>query len=99
MRAHREAAVQFAQRAAELRADVELLGREAVGTREVVGAAPAFALTDFVSQYLHKRLATPTALGAAPGNVDVMLGAAVAGQLAGRASTEGRGANGEAATK
>jgi regulator of protease activity HflC (stomatin/prohibitin superfamily) len=84
MRAQREAAVRFAERAAELRADVELLGKEAVGTREVVGAAPAFALTDFVSNYLNKRMAAPAAPGApGAGNVDLMIGAAVAGQLAG----------------
>jgi hypothetical protein len=50
---------------AQLAAEVELLGREAVGTREVVGAAPAFGVADFVSQFLSKRLADPAGLGLA----------------------------------
>jgi regulator of protease activity HflC (stomatin/prohibitin superfamily) len=63
---------QAAAKRAELAAEVELLGRESVGARQVVGAAPAFALVDFISQFLNKNLAgslatTPTASAAIAG--------------------------------
>lgn len=51
---------------AELEAEVELLGRETIGAREIVGAAPAFGLVDFVSQFLNKQLAATTGLVGAP---------------------------------
>jgi regulator of protease activity HflC (stomatin/prohibitin superfamily) len=46
-----------------LAAQAEVIGPEAVATREVVSAAPAFTLPDFLSQFLQKRL---TAAGNAP---------------------------------
>ena len=46
-----------------LKAQADVIGKEALGTREVVGAAPAFTLPDFLSQYLNKRLG---AIGSAP---------------------------------
>ncbi len=63
--AQRRAAADVATKRANLAAEVELLGREMVGTREVVGAAPAFALADFLSNFLSKGLNRQTAVGLA----------------------------------
>ncbi len=79
MRAEREAAVRYSNKQAELRAEVELLGKEAVSTREVVGAAPAFTLTDFLSQYLNRKMGAPAAA------VDPMAGV-IAAQIAAAAN-------------
>jgi len=78
LRAQRESAIQYAGKHAELRAEVELLGRENVGTREVVGAAPAFTLTDFLSQFLSKRM------GTLPSSADVMAAQIAAGTALGQ---------------
>jgi len=43
--------------------DVALLGKEAVATERIVGAAPSFALGDFIAQFLAKQLANPTGNG------------------------------------
>jgi hypothetical protein len=51
------------KRHAELAAEVDLLGKEAVGTREVVKAAPGFALVDFVGNFLNKAMAHPDGIG------------------------------------
>lgn len=75
MRAQREASFKYANRHAELSAEVELLGRENVGTRDIVGAAPAFTLTEFLGHFLQKRLNTGTNMG------DATLGL-IAGQMA-----------------
>ena len=40
----------------QLKAQAEVLGSEAVATREIVGVAPAFALPDFLSRFLQQRL-------------------------------------------
>jgi regulator of protease activity HflC (stomatin/prohibitin superfamily) len=50
---------------ADLAAEVDLLGRELVGTREVVGAAPGFSLVDFVGKFLNQKLADPAGIGLA----------------------------------
>jgi regulator of protease activity HflC (stomatin/prohibitin superfamily) len=39
-----------------LQAQADVIGREALAAREVVGVAPAFTLPDFLSQYLQKRI-------------------------------------------
>lgn len=48
-------------RRAELSAEVETIGREAVGAREMLAAAPPFALVDFLSQFVTKQLSTASA--------------------------------------
>jgi regulator of protease activity HflC (stomatin/prohibitin superfamily) len=55
-----------AGRRAELKTEVDLLGREAVGAREIVGAAPAFTLTDFLSNFLKQQLPAVGMVGAMP---------------------------------
>jgi regulator of protease activity HflC (stomatin/prohibitin superfamily) len=62
--AQRKASAAVASRRAELTAEVELLGREAVATREIVANAPAFGLVDFLSQYLKNSLNAQSAQGA-----------------------------------
>lgn len=42
------------QRHAELKAEVDLLGKEAVAAREVIASAPAYALRDFLSEFIVK---------------------------------------------
>jgi regulator of protease activity HflC (stomatin/prohibitin superfamily) len=42
------------KRHAELKADVDLLGKEAVAAREVIANAPAYALRDFLSEFIVK---------------------------------------------
>ena len=59
----------------QLQAQADVIGREAVATREVVAAAPAFTLPDFLSSYLQKRL-SPTTHGG--GHPEVGLTAAMA---------------------
>ncbi|HEX8522456.1 MAG TPA: SPFH domain-containing protein [Tepidisphaeraceae bacterium] len=44
---------------AELSVEVELLGREAAATKQIVGAAPNFTLVDFVSGFLAKQMNGP----------------------------------------
>lgn len=46
--------------------------------REVVGAAPAFGVADFVSQFLSKRLADPAGLGLAAASAAAIGTAALA---------------------
>jgi len=70
--AQRQAAV----KRADLSADVDLLGKEAVGTREIVGAAPPFALVDFLSQFVTKQLGKSPAAGAGPASVGLVTPAA-----------------------
>jgi hypothetical protein len=70
--AQRQAAV----KRADLSVDVDLLGKEAVGTREIVGAAPPFALVDFLSQFMTKQLAKPTGAGAGLASVGLIAAAA-----------------------
>ncbi len=48
------------QRHAELKVDVDLLGKEAVAAREIIANAPAYALRDFLSEFIVKT-ATPVA--------------------------------------
>lgn len=47
------------QRQAELKVEVDLLGRDAVAAREVIVNAPAYALRDFLSEFIAKT-AKPT---------------------------------------
>jgi regulator of protease activity HflC (stomatin/prohibitin superfamily) len=61
----------------KLKAQADVIGADAVGTREVVGAAPAFTLPDFLSQYLQKRM--PAAHGQDTQTVD---GALITGAIA-----------------
>lgn len=49
-----------AMKRAELAAEVDLLGPDAVATREIVGAAPSVTLSDFLNQFLIKRLGDHT---------------------------------------
>ncbi|HTK77028.1 MAG TPA: SPFH domain-containing protein, partial [Gemmataceae bacterium] len=63
VRARREAAFD----GAKLQAQVDAIGKEAVATREVVGAAPAFGVADFISAYLNKRLSAQNTEGGAGG--------------------------------
>jgi len=70
--AQRQAAV----KRADLSADVDLLGKEAVGTREIVGAAPPFALVDFLSQFVTKQLGKSPGAGAGPASVGLVTPAA-----------------------
>jgi regulator of protease activity HflC (stomatin/prohibitin superfamily) len=72
--AQRQAAV----KRADLSADVDLLGKEAVGTREIVGAAPPFALVDFLSQFVTKQLGKSPAAGAGLASVGLVAAAAEA---------------------
>lgn len=60
---------QAATRRADLAADVDLLGKEVVGTREVLGVAPAFTLVDFLSQFVSKQLGGSGGAGLAAGLV------------------------------
>lgn len=69
--AKRNAAFTFEQ----LQAQADAIGREAVATREVVAAAPAFTLPDFLSNYLQKRLSPAHG---ADGHPEVGLTAAMA---------------------
>lgn len=55
--AQREAAAEVAVKRAKLAAEVELLGKEAVATRQIVGAAPAYALADFLNEFVKRGLA------------------------------------------
>jgi regulator of protease activity HflC (stomatin/prohibitin superfamily)/DNA-directed RNA polymerase subunit RPC12/RpoP len=41
-------------RQAELKVEVDLLGKEAVGARELIASAPAYALRDFLSEFIVK---------------------------------------------
>jgi regulator of protease activity HflC (stomatin/prohibitin superfamily) len=52
---HRRAAAETAK----LRLEVESLGRDAVASERIVGAAPAFALPDFINQVVQKGLVAP----------------------------------------
>lgn len=61
----------------KLQAQADALGREAIATREIVGAAPAFTLPDFLSNFLQQRLSAAKS-AAAPG----LDAAAVAGAMA-----------------
>jgi regulator of protease activity HflC (stomatin/prohibitin superfamily) len=92
MRAQREASFKYANKQAELKAEVELLGRDNVGTREIVGAAPAFTLTEFLGQFLHNRINTGTNVG------DAAIGM-IAGQIAAGAQPAAIPAEREAAEK
>ncbi len=56
---------QASLRRADLAAEVDMLGREAVGTKEILGAAPSFTLVEFLSQFVTKQLSNPTGAGAA----------------------------------
>lgn len=42
------------QRHAELKAEADVLGKEAVAAREVIASAPAYALRDFLSEFITK---------------------------------------------
>lgn len=53
------------QRQAELKAEVDLLGKEAVGAREIIAGAPAYALRDFLSEFI-VQTAKPAADAAKP---------------------------------
>jgi hypothetical protein len=64
---------------AELSAEVDLLGREAVATREIVAAAPGFTLVDFVSNFLAKQMNG--------GGAGIGLNAVTAGALASAVGT------------
>jgi regulator of protease activity HflC (stomatin/prohibitin superfamily) len=55
---------QASARRADLSADVDLLGKEAVGAREILSAAPGFTLVDFLSQFVSKQLGAGTGLAA-----------------------------------
>jgi hypothetical protein len=48
----------------ELEAEAEVLGRDTVGAREVVGSAPAYALSDFLSNFLSSNKALDRLTGA-----------------------------------
>lgn len=48
---------QAAARKAELAAEVDVLGRDVVGTREVVSHAPAYALGDFLNEFVTQKTA------------------------------------------
>ena len=52
--AKRQASVRHEQ----LKAEADVMGKEAVGAREVIAAAPAYALRDFLSEFVAKQ--TPT---------------------------------------
>ena len=45
------------RKVAELAAEANILGPDAVAAKQVVGAAPAFAMADFLSAFVQKRLA------------------------------------------
>jgi hypothetical protein len=62
-----------------LQAQADVIGKQAVATREVVGAAPAFTLPDFLSQYLSKRLSAGAPATASPTG-DMAVLAALVGQ-------------------
>lgn len=64
-----------------LQAEAEVIGREAVATRQVVGSAPAFTLPDFLSQYLQKRFTGTGAISALGADANT---AAAAALLAGQ---------------
>ena len=66
---------QAATKRADLATEVDLLGKEAVGAREVVGAAPAYTLADFLTQFVSKQLS-----GGPAGIASAGLLAAAAGQ-------------------
>ena len=53
VRAQRQASF----KGAEMQAQADVMGREAFATREIVGAAPAFGVADFLSKFLNERLA------------------------------------------
>ncbi|HYE20536.1 MAG TPA: hypothetical protein VEA69_18960, partial [Tepidisphaeraceae bacterium] len=72
--AQRKAAV----RRAELGTDVDLLGADAVAAREVAAVAPAYALGDFLNEFLRDRGAGSAKAARAA------LGAAAAAQIAGQ---------------
>jgi regulator of protease activity HflC (stomatin/prohibitin superfamily) len=61
----RKAAAVAAMKRADLGTEVELLGRDVVGMREVVKVAPAFTLADFLSNFLSKGLNAQAAAGLA----------------------------------
>jgi regulator of protease activity HflC (stomatin/prohibitin superfamily) len=61
----RKAAADVAIKRANLAAEVELLGREAIGTREIASAAPAFTLVDFLSNFVSKGMNVQAAAGLA----------------------------------
>jgi regulator of protease activity HflC (stomatin/prohibitin superfamily) len=81
--AQREAAGKRAQLAAE----VDLLGPEAVATRQIVGAAPSFTLSDFLNQFLIKRLGDHTNGGMAAGLAAIAASQAVASLPHGQAAS------------
>jgi regulator of protease activity HflC (stomatin/prohibitin superfamily) len=67
-----------AMKRAELAVEVDLLGREAVSTRQIVGAAPALTLSDFLNQFLIKRLGEHNGTGLGAGLAAIAAGQAVA---------------------
>lgn len=84
--AHRKASAKRADYAAEtgrLAHEVELLGREAVGTREIIGEAPAVSLVDFLGSFLSKRLADPAGVGLGASATGALVGGALASQAGG----------------
>jgi hypothetical protein len=54
---------QASTRREELRADASVIGRDAVAAREVVSAAPAYALRDFLTDVVAKNATQPPANG------------------------------------
>ncbi|HYO11421.1 MAG TPA: SPFH domain-containing protein [Tepidisphaeraceae bacterium] len=66
------------KRRADLGAEVDLLGREAVATREIVGAAPNFTLADFLTNFLSKKMSDPAGLGLGASAAQAALTAATA---------------------
>ena len=63
--AHRQASAKHA----DLRAEVDVLGKEAVGAREIVSNAPAYALGDFLTKFITAR--TPSTPGGNVPTIDV----------------------------
>ena len=57
---------QSAAKRANLKVEVDLLGREVVGTRQIVEAAPAYALPEFINDFLRANM--PVMAGAAIGS-------------------------------
>lgn len=84
VRAQREASEKYANAQAALKAEVDVLGKEAVGTERIVGAAPAFALSDFLVKFLNQRLSNV----GQPGNTDALAAAMIAGQTTGQGTQQ-----------
>jgi regulator of protease activity HflC (stomatin/prohibitin superfamily) len=76
------------EKRADLSVEVDLLGKEAIAAREILGVAPAFTLVDFLSQFVSKQMAAGgTGTGAGVGSlaVGMLAGGALVKQTEGAA--------------